>query len=390
MKAGLFEFALCSMSGRRSKFIFVYIILTLLMLLCFSVFFITASLRAESSYGSEAVPDISVTMNRGGRNELISTSRVDDIILIPGVQYAEPAYFGLYRFDYLKANLTVVGIDPFAQQYAQSFEKAVKRHKNILTQERWMITGNKLADTLKAIYNRDAFSFAKPDGTYLELPVAGTFSPQSQLMSASTVLTDVESAKEILGIPDGKAVQISVYVGNPEETDTIAQKLSVMFPDTEVTTKAVKQASVSNLFDFSSGIFMLVFSVSLFTFFIIVFDRAAGLNMEERREIAVLKAVGYTPSDIIKVRFYETLITAISSFITALPLALFYVYCVQAPLLKSIFIGYSYMRPDFVLPFVFPVKEIALTFMATVPVYAAAVIIPAWRASVTDAQESLR
>ena len=116
-------------------------------------------------------------MNRGGRNELISTSRVDDIILIPGVQYAEPAYFGLYRFDYLKANLTVVGIDPFAQQYAQSFEKAVKRHKNILTQERWMITGNKLADTLKAIYNRDAFSFAKPDGTYLELLASACMRP---------------------------------------------------------------------------------------------------------------------------------------------------------------------------------------------------------------------
>ncbi len=390
MKAGLFEFALCSMSGRRSKFIFVYIILTLLMLLCFSVFFVTASLRAESSYGSDAVPDITVTMNKGGRNELISTSRADDIILIPGVSYAEPVYFGLYSFNYLKTNLTIVGIDPFAQQHSQAFEKAVMQHRNILTQERWMITGDKLAGTLKAIYNKDTFSFAKPDGTYLELPIAGTFFPQSQLMSASTVLTDVESAKEILGIPDGKAVQISVYVGNSEETDTIAQKLSVMFPDTEVTTKEVQLAAVSNLFDFNSGIFLMVFSISLFTFFIIVFDRASGLNMEERREIAVLKAVGYTPSDIIRVRFYETLITAVAAFATALPLALFYIHTAQAPLMKSIFIGYSYMRPDFILPFVFPAKEIVLTFMATIPVYAAAVIIPAWRASVTDAQESLR
>lgn len=390
MKAGLFEFALCSMSGRRSKFIFVYIILTLLMLLCFSVFFVTASLRAESSYGSDSVPDITVTMNKGGRNELINISRADEIILIPGVAYAEPAYFGLYAFDYLKANLTIVGIDPFAQQYSRAFEKAVRQHGNILTQERWMITGEKLADNLKAIYNKDAFSFAKPDGTYLELPIEGTFAPQSRLMSASTVITDIESAKEILGIPDGKAVQISVYVGNPEETDNISQKLSTLFPDTEITTKAVQQAAVSNLFDFRSGIFMLVFAVSLFTFFIIVFDRASGLNMEERREIAVLKAVGYTPSDIIRVRFYETLITAVSAFATALPLALLYVYGAQAPFMKPLFTGYSYMRPDFILPFVLPAKEIALTFMATVPVYAAAVIIPAWRASVTDAQESLR
>lgn len=390
MKAGLFEFALCSMAGRRSKFIFVYIILTLLMLLCFSVFFVTASLRAESSYGADSVPDISITMDKGGRNELISTALIEDIILIPGVQYAEPAYFGLYRFDYLKANLTIVGIDPFAEQFSESLAKAVVQNKNIMAQERWMITGAKLSGTLQAIYNKEAFSFEKPDGTYLELPIAGTFAPQSQLMSASTVLTDVESAKEILAIPDGKAVQLSVYVSNPEEIDTIAQKLAVMFPATAVTTKTVRQSATSNLFDFSSGIFMLVFAVSLFTFFIIVFDRASGLNMEERREIAVLKAVGYTPSDIITVRFYETFITAAAAFLTALPLAMLYVYGLQAPLLKSIFIGYSYMRPDFILPFVFPVKETALTFMATVPVYAAAVIIPAWRASVTDAQESLR
>ncbi|MGE4266249.1 MAG: ABC transporter permease [Deferribacterales bacterium] len=390
MKAGLFEFALCSMAGRRSKFIFVYIILTLLMMLCFSVFFVTASLHAESSYGADALPDISVTMNKGGRNELINTSRIEDIILIPGVKYAEPAYFGLYRFDYLKANLTVVGIDPFAEQYSEAFEKAVEQNKNILSHDRWMITGQKLAETISAIYNKEAFSFGLPDGSYLELPVVGTFAPQSQLMSASAVLTDIESAKEILGIPDGKAVQISVYTGNPKETDTIAQKISVMFPDTKVETKEIKQAAASNLFDFASGIFMLVFAVSLFTFFIIVFDRASGLNMEERKEIAVLKAVGYTPSNIISVRFYETLITAASAFITALPVAMFYVYGLQAPLLKSIFIGFSYMRPDFILPFVFPVKEIALTFMVTVPVYAASIIIPAWRASVTDAQESLR
>lgn len=390
MKAGLLEFALCSMAGRRSKFIFVYIILSLLMILCFSVFFVTASLRAESSYTADALPDISVTMNKGGRNELISTSRIEDIILLPGVKYAEPAYFGLYRFDYLKANLTVVGIDPFAEQYSEAFENAVEQNKNILSHDRWMITGQKLAETIDAIYNKKAFSFSQPDGNYIELPIVGTFAPQSQMMSASAVLTDVQSAKEILGIPDGKAVQISVYTGNPEETDTIAQKIAAMFPDTKVETKEIKQTAVSNLFDFSSGIFMLVFAVSLFTFFIIVFDRASGLNMEERKEIAVLKAVGYTPSDIITVRFYETLITAVSAFITALPVAMFYVYGLQAPFLKSIFIGFSYIRPEFILPFVFPAKEIALTFMVTVPVYAASIIIPAWKASITDAQESLR
>jgi ABC-type lipoprotein release transport system permease subunit len=390
MKAGLFEFALCSMAGRRSKFIFVFIILTLLLFVCFSVFFVTASLRAESSYGFSTVPDITVKTNKGGRNELISTSKVDDILMIPGVEYANPAYFGLYSFEYLKANLTVVGIDPFAEQYAGDFDNAVRTNKDIMKHEQWMIVGGKLAETLKAIYNKESFSFALADGNYLELPVVGTFAPQSQIMSSSTIITDIESARQILSIPNGKAVQISVYVSNQDETDTIAQKIAVMFPDTAVTTKEFSSAAVSNMFDFSSGIFLLVFSLCLFTFFIIVFDRASGLNMEERRETAVLKAVGYTPSDIIKVKFYETLITTVSAFVTALVLAMLYVYAFQAPLLKPIFTGYSYLRPEFILPFVLPAKEIILTFMTIIPVYAAAAVIPAWRASVTDAQESLR
>ncbi|WP_277655951.1 ABC transporter permease [Seleniivibrio woodruffii] len=387
MKAGLFELALSSLSGRRSKSVFVFLILTLLIFICSSVFFITASLRTESGYSADAAADITVRTDRGGRTELIKESYAEEILLIPGVEYAAPMYTGLYHFEYLKSNLTIVGIDPFAEQYSEDFSKAVSK---LPSTPNWMVTGEKLAETLKAMYNKQSFSFALPNGEYLELPVAGTFKPASQMMSSSAVLTDIDSAGQILGIPEGRASYIAVYTGNPDETDNIAQKIAGMYPDTRVTTKKQRLAAEGNLFDFRSGVFMLIFSVSLFTFFIIVFDRASGLTAEERRETAILKAVGYAPSDIITVRLYEALIISVSAILTAVSLAMLYVYGMQAPLLKSVFTGYSYLRPEFALPFVFPAREMALTCLTVIPVYAAAVIIPAWRASVTDAHESLR
>ncbi len=387
----LLEFALGSISARKGKYIFISLILTLIIFLSASVFYITGALRLEASYTLDSMPDIIVQKQTAGQRQFIRRDTADRLLEIPGVSYAVPRIWGTYRYEYLNSNITIVGVDVFAGHLPKDIETAVKGGgMETLLKPDGMITGAKLADTLRHIYNHDEFSFQKPDGGYISMKTGAVFRPESGLISSSVILMNQDTAAEILGIDENRATDIAVFVPNPEETDTIAEKIAAMAPDTVIITKEKIKAMYQNMFDYKSGIFLLIFSVCLFTFFIIAADRFTGIGREERKEIAVLKALGYTVSDILKIKFYEAAAVAVFAFLLGIFLALPYVFVFHAPLLKNVFTGYSYLRPEFVLPFSFSVSDTVIIFLSVAPVYTASVIIPAWKSAVTDAGESIR
>ncbi|HIP31056.1 MAG TPA: FtsX-like permease family protein, partial [Sulfurospirillum arcachonense] len=133
-----------------------------------------------------------------------------------------------------------------------------------------------------------------------------------------------------------------------------------------------------------------LFIISAFTFFMIVYDKASGLSSEEKKEIGILKAIGWKIDDILKEKFYEAFIISFLAFLSAIILALFFVYTLEAPLIKDIFIGYSRLKPTFDLPFVFDFQTVFLLFFLTIPLYLAAIIIPSWRVASMDADEVMR
>ncbi len=130
--------------------------------------------------------------------------------------------------------------------------------------------------------------------------------------------------------------------------------------------------------------------MALFTFFMIIYDRSSGLSSEEKREIGILRAVGWSIDDILKEKFYEGFIISISAYTMGIILALGFVYILQAPILRGIFEGYSELRTSFNLPFILNVETLALIFFLTVPIYIASTIVPAWRASSLDVDEVIR
>jgi len=89
-------------------------------------------------------------------------------------------------------------------------------------------------------------------------------------------------------------------------------------------------------------------------------------------------------------KFYEAFIVSFVAYLLGVILALSFVYLFQAPLLRDIFEGYSQLRSRFELPFVLDLQTLFLVFLLSVPIYLAATIIPAWRASTLDVDEIIR
>jgi len=384
----LIEYALNSLLRQKHKNIFISIILTFLVFLLLSVFFITTSLKKELSYTVESLPEITVQKLISGKHYDIETSRLDEILSITGVNDAYARVWGYYYFTNAGVNFTLVGIEEFESQYKNSLQNLVDTTTDFNTDNAYV--GKGVLEIMKQNYFKDYFKFILPDGSFKKVNIGGTFKADTNLESNDVIVLSKENTRQVYGMSENYATDIVVKVLNPDEIETIAQKIKQIYPDTRVITKNDFQVSYQNIFDYKSGLFLALFVVSLFTFFIIVYDKASGLSSSERKEIGVLKAIGWSLDDILKEKFYEASIISVFAYILGLIMALFFVYMFQAPLLRDIFSGYSELKSSFELPFVLDIQTMILVFFLSVPIYVASIIIPSWRASTMDADEVMR
>jgi len=387
----LIGFAISSLTRRGVKTFFTLFIFTSLIFLLSSILFISNSIKTELGFTLKSLPEITVQKLQAGRHTNIEINRIDKLLEFHGVESAIPRTWGYYYFEKAGVNFSVVGIDSFDKQYKKSFESFVDDVDfDELSKNSSMIVGVDVKKVLNENYYKDYFNFVKPDGELQKVSIASTFKSSTSLESNDIILMPKDMVLDIFGMNENESTDIVLSVANPEEIPTIIKKIRNLYPDTRVITQNDLRVSYQNIFDYKSGMFLALFVISAFTFFMIVYDKASGLSSEEKKEIGILKAIGWKIDDILKEKFYEAFIISFLAFLSAIILALFFVYTLEAPLIKDIFIGYSRLKPAFDLPFVFDFQTVFLLFFLTIPLYLAAIIIPSWRVASMDADEVMR
>lgn len=387
----LIEYAINSLLRQKYKNIFILIVFTLLTTLLTSVFFISNSIKYELNSTLKSLPDITVQKLKAGRHHNINTELIDDIINIAGVEDAIARVWGYYYFENAGVNFSIVGIDEFENQYKDSLNKIIKENDfSKALDNSSMIIGTGVKKILDENYYKEYFNFIKPDGTFKQVNIAGVFNSNLQLESNDIILLPKEIAQEIFDMEKNMATDIVVKVSNPEEIFTVASKIKLMYPDSRVITNKDLEISYQNIFDYKGGIFLALFIVSIFTFFIIIYDKVSGLSSEEKKEIGILKAIGWKVEDVLKEKFYESFIISFIAYIFGILIAFTFVYLFQAPLLREIFTGYSQLKTSFELPFIFDFNTLFLVFFLSVPIYIAATIVPSWRSATIETDKVIR
>jgi len=387
----LIGFAISSLFRRGGKSFFTIFIFTSLIFLLSSILFISNSIKEELFITLKSLPQITVQKLQAGRHTNIEISKIDKLLKLNGIQSAIPRTWGYYYFEKAGVNFSVVGIDSFDKQYKKSFETIVNDIDfDELLKNNSMIVGEGVDKILRENHYQGLFNFIKPNGELKKIKIASTFKSSTSLESNDIILMPKDLVLEIFGMNKNEVTDIVLEVANPEEIPTIAVKIKNLFPDTRVITNSDLRVSYQNIFDYKSGMFLALFIVSAFTFFMIVYDKASGLSSEEKREIGILKALGWKIDDVLQAKFYEAFVVSFISFLVGVIVALFFVYTLQAPLLKDIFTGYSMLKPTFDLPFVLDFQTLFLLFFLTIPIYIAAIIIPSWRVASMNADEVMR
>ena len=378
MNFQLVEYTINFILKNKYKNIFIVSVLTLMTSLLASMFFITSSMKYELNATLDSLPEIILQNTKAGINSTIDENIAMKVLEIEGVQNAISRVWGYYYFQSAGVYFSLMGVYEFESQQSVSVDSSS------------MLVGYGVKRVLYKNYYKDYFNFIKPDGSIKKIKIRGTFDTETELESNDVILMNKESLRDIFGFNKDEATDIVVSVTNHTEVPTVALKIKEAFPNLKVLTKDDMRVSYENIFNYKSGIFLAIFVISLFTFFIIIYDRASGLSSEQKREIGILKALGWRVEDILKAKLYEGLMLSLFSYILGVVLALAFVYFFQAPLLRDVFIGYSDLKPTFELVFVLDAQRLFLLFFLTVPIYIAATIIPSWRVATLDADEVMR
>jgi len=379
----ILEHALSCLRRRWGKSLAIILVYALTVVVLASVLFLTHALRTEANLLLTEAPDLVVQRLIAGRHDLIPANYASDIATFPGVKKVTPRAWGYYYDALTQANFTVMGVD---SDEPQKWPLLTGRMPQ--TAEECAI-GEGVAD-VRGVNLEDYLVLIDAEGIGVGYQVTGVFQSESSLLSNDLIILSDAETRHFFRLPDGMATDLAIEVYNPREVDTLARKIKRLFPDSRPITHDEIQRTYDAVFNWRGGMLLIVFAAALVAFCILAWDKATGLSAEERREIGILKAIGWDTSDILLLKFWEGTVIALSAFLLGLLVALIHVFWLGAPVLSAVIRGWSVLFPNFQLvPYIDLYQVFVLAFITVVP-YVVSTVIPSWKAATTDPDSVMR
>jgi len=354
--------------GRNAGLVLVY---TVLVFTVASVVLLGHALRHEARVLLQDAPELTVQRMVAGRHDTISASSIDSLEEIRGVAAVTGRLWGYHYDPGLLANYTLmVPPDRALEPGSIAVGAALARARN--------------ADI------GDYLFFLSTTGKLFKFRIDDLLDPASELASADLILVAEEDFRAFFGVPPGTFTDLAVRVRNPREITTVADKIVRAHPDVRVVGRDDLLRTYEAVFNWREGMVLVLFAAVILAFVIFVWDKASGLGVDERREIGILKAVGWETGDIIRMKAWEGLAVSLLAFLFGYVLAYVHVFGFGAVLFESAFKGWAVLYPRFdLVPVVDPFQIATLLFFTVFP-YTVATVVPVWRAATIDPDTVMR
>lgn len=367
----ILDFTLSSLLRRKGKNAALLSVYTLIIFILASVLFFTHALKREAALVLKEAPEIIVQRTLTGRYQPIPTAWGDKIRKINGVISVRPRLWG-YQYDNVyQANytLTVPAENP-PEPGSIDIGSGISR--------------------MRAAHPDDIIAFTGHDGLPRTFIIRNILDNESQLLTSDLIVLSEKDYRDFSGIPAEQATDLALRVRNPREYTTIAEKITQMYPETRPIVRTEIQRTYDAVFGWRSGLLIVIFSAAALAFVIFAWDKATGLSAEERREIGILKAVGWETSDILLMKFWEGTVVSLTSFLVGTILAYVHVFLTSAALFAPVLKGWSTLYPTFRLTPFIDFGQMATLFFLTVVPYTVTTIVPSWRAATIDPDAVMR
>ena len=366
-------------------------------LLC-STEFIREGLMVDLTASLDEGPDIVVQKLVGGRQTSIPIDWKENVSLFSGVRLVTPRTWGYTDIGNGKL-LTIMGVN--ATEYGSILDSIGTDIVGIgrfleESDTRKMVVGQGIVDVMAAAGNPRyvgvgaRLSLITYDGELIEFEVVGVFSSESKIYSYDMVLTDINSAAAVLGYDNSTCTDLAIWAEHGSNVNAVALQIDNGIPQSRVLTRDAIRDIMMKTYGDRTGIVALLWSVVLMSVVLLAFTASTAGSDEARREVGLLKALGFDTIDILEIRMFESVSIGLLGASLGISLAIIYDFYMGAPGLAGYILGWSLVLLNGGIPLVISIPTIFTVYaVALVPILVATVV-PAWRNAITEPDTVLR
>ncbi len=368
---GLIDFSVANLGRRRGRNFGLFLAYSLLVFLLASVVLYGDALRREARLLLADAPELVVQRLTAGRHDLLPAEWLDKVTGLRGVRAAEGRLWGYHYDPAAQANSTLLVPNDAPPAPGQvEIGAALARASGLAA--------------------GDVLSLRSFDGKPFAFNISRVFEAESELVSADLMRVSATDFRAFFGIEPGRYTDLALSVSNPREVRKVAEKVLDRLPGARVVAREEMRRTYEAAFNWRQGVLLTFLSTILLAFALLAWDKASGLSAEERREIGILKAVGWDTGDVLRMKLWEGALLSVAAFLTGYVLAWLHVFYADAPLFTAVLKGWSVLYPHFSLSPQIDVAQIATLFFLTVLPYVAATIAPVWHAATLDPDAVMR
>ncbi|MGP1484939.1 MAG: ABC transporter permease [Campylobacter sp.] len=351
----------------RKDHAFSFIIFLFIVFILSCVSFISNSIQSDLISSIKSRPDIVVEALRAGKNDTMHDGYIYDISQIAGVSDVIGAVDGRYYFGQKRVWFHIIGDSSLANDE--------------------MVVGAGVKEAMEELYYKDEFNFLTEEAL-IRVKIDKTAN-LSNIISNDVIYMSEDTARAVLSLDKGEYTKLYVSVANSNEVSEVALKIQNLYPNTFALSAEDAISNVRHLYYYKGGIFMVLYVVAMVSFFILLKNQIAFSYGEKRKQIAILRSIGFCIKDIINLKLIQNLIVSVCAFLLGCALSYFYVFVLNAPLLRDIFLG-SELSNSIVFTPIVDFKMLFLIFCFSVIPFLAFVIIPSWRVAICDMSEAVK
>ena len=367
----LIDYTLAALLRRKTRNLGLLLVYTLLVFLFASVLLLGQGLRREAAALLQAAPEVIVQRLVAGRHDLLPAAWLDTLRRIRGVGAVQGRLWGYYYDPAIKANYTLM----------------VTPERGLAADE--IVIGATLA-RVRQIGVGDYLGLRAASGQPLPLKITGLLNSASELLSADLMLLSEAGYRTLFNLPPDVYTDAVLTVRNPREARTVAEKIALALPDSRPILRAEILRTYDAVFNWREGLLFVVLGTLALAFMILAWDKAAGLSAEEKREIGILKAIGWETGDILRMKLWEGALISLTAFLAGYALAWRQVFHAGAALFAPVLKGWAVLYPDVRLTPTLDLQQVLVLLAVTVLPYIVATLIPIWRTATADPDAAMR
>jgi len=338
------------------------------------------------------LPDITVQQTAGGRVSYVQEELAKEISADPSLRKVVPRAWGYVPLVVPGggiASYTLMGVDVGSAFSSQDISLAIGSGRFLSASDKNCAVVGKIFAAQNKVDLGGTILLTDESGNETAFTIIGIFKSSSQIHTADLIVTDIESARTFLGYSRNESSDLAVYLKEPQFADQVSKDILVSRKNVRALTKEDLATAIKQGYDGKAGIFQLAWLILLLSVLVLAWAQASSISLEMKKEIGVLKAIGWSILDIIELKMMEVVIIGLGGILCGILFGMFFVY-MGAPLVKQYFLGWAVVYPQFPLPISIEGSSIFLLFVIGLFPLSAATIFPAWLTGTIEPDSAIR